>query len=85
MYIDPLHVTSHSRHFYMYILPFGGRHFVGQKCIAVIESKLLIVVLLANLSDYSNKTCIFCKTKAHIPVYVSFVRVVTCVGKGQYD
>ena len=44
------------------------------------RSPVLIVSLFANASDYSNKTCIFCKIQAHIPVYTSLVGVVTCVG-----
>ena len=56
------------------ILPYGSRHFRGQKCIAVIERN---VSLFANASDYSNKTYIFCKIQARIPVHVSLVGVVT--------
>ena len=43
----------------------------------VIERNVLIVLLFTNASDYSNKTCIFCKIQAHIPVHVSLVGVVT--------
>ena len=39
--------------------------FWGQKCIAVIERKVVIVSLFANANDHSNKTCIFCKIQAH--------------------
>ena len=53
--IDPLHVTSRFGHFH--IRPFGRRHVGGQKCMAVIERKALIVSLFTNASDYSNKTC----------------------------
>ena len=61
---------------------------MGQKCIAVIERKVLIVLLFANASDYSNKTCIFVRYKhIIIPVHVhaSLVQVVTCVCEEQYD
>ena len=70
---------------HVHILPYGG-HLVGeQKCIAVIERRVLIVSLFANTSDHSNKTGIFCKIQAHRPVNASLVRVVTCVHKEQYD
>ena len=46
---------------------------------AVIERKVLFVSLFANASDYSNKTRIFCKIQAHIPVYASIVGVAICV------
>ena len=52
---------------------------------AVIVRKVLIISLFVNASDYSNKTCIFCKTQTHIPVYASLVGVVTCVGKERYN
>ena len=64
-------MTPHSRH--VCILSYGGRHFEGQKCIAVIERNVVIVLLFANASDYSDKTCIFCKIQAHITVYASLV------------
>ena len=55
--IDPLHgdVTFG----YFRIRTFSLRHVGGQKCITVIERKVLIVSLLTNASDYSNKTTIF--------------------------
>ena len=65
--------------------PYGGRHFEWQKCIAVIERKVLIISLFGNASDYFNKTCIFCKIQAHRSVYTSLVGVVTCVGEERYD
>ena len=40
------------------IRPFGRRHVGGQKCIAVIEKKALIVSLFTNTSDYSSETTI---------------------------
>ena len=48
--IDPLHddVTFG----YFRIRTFGRHHIGGQKCIAVIERKVLIVSLLTNASDY---------------------------------
>ena len=39
------------------ICPFGRHHVGGQKCIAVIERKVLNVSLFTNASDYSNRTC----------------------------
>ena len=53
----------------------------------MIEREVVIVSLFTNVSDYSNKTCIFCKIQAHhiIPVYTSLVGVVTCIGEERYD
>ena len=48
---------------YLRIRPFGRRLFGGQQCIAVIKRKALIVSLLTNASDYSNKTTIFVRYK----------------------
>ena len=61
MAIDPLHgdVTFG----YFRIRPFGCRLVGGQQCIAVIERKALIISLLTNASDYSNKTAIFVRYK----------------------
>ena len=42
---------------------FGHRHVRGQKCIAVIERKALIISLLTNTSDYSSETTIFVRYK----------------------
>ena len=70
--IDPLHVTSHSGH--IRILLYGGHHFGGQKCIAVIERKVLIILLFTNTSDYSNKTCIYMQ----IYVIVSYKICKSC-------
>ena len=39
------------------IRPFGRRHVGGQKGIAVMERKALIISLFTNASNYSNKTC----------------------------
>ena len=58
----------------------------GQKCIAVIERKVLLIVLLfANASDYSNKTCIYRFMCLYLTKYASLVGVVTCVGEERYD
>ena len=51
----------------------------------VLHGDVLIVLLFVNASDYSNKTCIFCKIQALIPVYAILVGVVTCVREEQYD
>ena len=59
--IDPLHGDVTFGHFR--IRPFGRRLVGGQQCIAVIERKALIVSLLTNASDYSNKTTIFVRYK----------------------
>ena len=63
--IDPLHGDVMFGHFR--IRPFGRRVAGGQKCIAVIERKALIISLLTNASDYSNKTTILVRYK-HIDV-----------------
>ena len=55
--IDPLHSDVTIR-----IVPYSGNHVEEQKCIAVIERRVLIVSLYANTSDYSNKTCIYMYT-----------------------
>ena len=58
-----------------------GRHLVGgQKCIAFIERKELIVSLLTNANDYSSETTIFVRHK-HIPFHASLIGVVTGVGE----
>ena len=44
---------------YVCVLSYGGCNSGGQKYIAVIEKKVLIVSLFANTSDCSNKTCIY--------------------------
>ena len=60
--------------------------FGGQKCIAVIERKVLIVLLFANTSDYSNKTCMYRYNSVLVSYkYASLVGVVTCVCEGQYN
>ena len=59
--IDPLHGDVTSRYFC--IRPFSLYHVGGQKCIAVIERKALIVSLLTNASDYSSETTIFVRYK----------------------
>ena len=59
--VDPLHGDVTFGHFR--IRPFGHRHVGGQKCIAVIERKALIVSLLTNASDYSSETTIFVRYK----------------------
>ena len=74
--IDPLHVMSHSEHFCL--LQFGGRQFEGQKCIAVIERKVLIVCTTPTILAY------FVRYK-QIYLYASLVGVVTCVGKERYN
>ena len=52
--IDLLYSDVTFGHFRIY--PFDHRHVEGQKCIAVIERKELIVSLFTNVSDYSSKT-----------------------------
>ena len=59
--IDPLHGDITFGHFRIRL--FGCHLVGGQKCIAVIERKTLIVSLLTNASDYSNKTTIFVRYK----------------------
>ena len=59
--IDPLHGDVTFGHFCIH--PFGCRHVGGQKCIAVIERKVLIVSLFTNASDYSSETTIFVRYK----------------------
>ena len=54
--IDPLHGDFTFGHFCIH--PFSRRLVGGQKCIAVIERKALIVSLFTNASDYSNETTI---------------------------
>ena len=80
-------VTSHSVHVRIITVIFEVFNW-GQKCIAVFERtwrKVLIVSLFATASDYSNKTCIFCKMQAHIPVHARLVGVVICVREERYD
>ena len=67
--IDLLHCDVTFVYDYVCILPYGGHHFEWQNCIAVIERKVLIVLLFCSASDYSNKTCIFCKIR-HIDLYM---------------
>ena len=60
----------------------------GQKCIAVIERKVLIVLLFANTSDYLNKTCMYMYRYNYVLVsykYASLVGVVTCICEEQYN
>ena len=57
MYVHSMHVTSHSGHFC--ILPFEDLQWSR-------------VSPFANASDYSNKTCIFCKVQAHRSVYTKY-------------
>ena len=77
--LDPLHgdVTFG----YFRICPFGCRLAGGQKCIAVIERKALIVSLLTNASDYSIKTTIFVRYKHIRPFHASRIGIVTGVGE----
>ena len=67
-------VTSRSLHSdvtlgHFRIRPFGRCSVGGQKCIAVIERKTLIVSLFTNASDYSSETTIFVRYK-HIDLSV---------------
>ena len=48
---------------------FGRCHVGGQKCIAVIERKVLIISLFTNASDNSSETTIFVRYK-HIDLSV---------------
>ena len=48
---------------------FGHHHVGGQKCIAVIERKALIVSLFTNASDYSSETTLFVRYK-HIDLFM---------------
>ena len=59
--IDPLHGDITFGHFC--ICSFGHRHVGGQKCIVVIERKVLVVSLFTNASDYSSETTIFVRYK----------------------
>ena len=54
------------------ILPYGGRHCGGQKCIAVIERKVLIVSLFANASGMTTCTPTrhACLRYKHIKLYL---------------
>ena len=55
-----------------------------QKCIAVIERKVLVVIivsLFANASDYSNKTCIYMSMCLYLTKYISLVGVVFALPK----
>ena len=66
--IDLLHCDVTFVYDYVCILLYVGRHFVWQKYIAVIERKVLFVLLFGSASDYSNKTCIFVRYKQYIQV-----------------
>ena len=60
-FIDPLHGDVTFGNFCIRL--FNCHHVGGQKCIAVIERKALIVSLLTNTSDYSSETTIFVRCK----------------------
>ena len=56
-----LHGDVTFEHFCIHL--FGRCRVGGQKCIAVIERKALIVSLFTNASDYSSETTIFVRYK----------------------
>ena len=62
------------------IRPFGRCRVGGQKCIAVIERKALIVSLFTNASDrLLQRNYHICKIQAHRPFRASLIGVVTGV------
>ena len=70
---------------YIRILLYGGHHYEWQKCIAVIERKVLIVSFFGIASDYSNKTCIYRSMCLYLTKYTSLVGVVTYIREKRYD
>ena len=81
--VGPLHGDVTFGHFCICL--FGHRHVGGQKCIVVIERKVLIISLLTNASDYFSKTTIFVRYKhIDLPCKSYLIGVVTCVGEQRY-
>ena len=78
--IDPLHSDGIFEHFCICL--FGCRHVGDQKCIAMIERKVLNVLLFTNASDYSSETTIFVRYKhIDLSMQVLLEYIVTGVGE----